>query len=98
MLGRLLSDIQSEGRIVLVSGYRSHEEQVQIWDDTLRTEGEAFTRTYVAKPGHSEHESGLAIDLAENRDKIDFICPEFPKEGSCGTFLQRASGYGFVLR
>lgn len=98
MLGRLLSDIKSEGRIVLVSGYRSHEEQVRIWDDTLRTEGEAFTRTYVAKPGHSEHESGLAVDLAENRDEIDFICPEFPKEGICGTFLQRASGYGFVLR
>lgn len=98
MLCRLLADLDSQDRIVPVSGYRSHEEQIQIWEDTMQKEGEAFTRTFVAKPGHSEHESGLAIDLAENREKIDFICPEFPKEGICGQFRKKAPAYGFIER
>ena len=53
------------GRIVPVSGWRSRKEQQAIWDDTLAKQGEAFTRSYVALPGCSEHETGLAIDLAE---------------------------------
>ncbi len=98
MLLRLLERIENNDRIVSVSGFRSHEEQVQIWEDTLLKEGEAFTRTYVAKPGHSEHESGLAIDLAENRTEIDFIRPDFPREGICMEFRRQAAGYGFVER
>lgn len=98
MLKKLLAGIGSGDRIVPVSGLRSHEEQIRIWEDTLQKEGEAFTSTYVARPGHSEHESGLAIDLAENREVIDFIRPEFPREGICMEFRRRASGYGFIER
>ncbi len=98
MLSRLLSELESRGRIILVSGYRSHEEQVRIWEDTWEREGEAFTRTYVAEPGHSEHESGLAVDLAENRAHIDFIRPEFPRTGICQEFRRRAARYGFIER
>lgn len=98
MLLKLLEQIESKGAIVPVSGFRSHAEQIRIWGDTMEKEGEVFTRTYVAKPGHSEHESGLAIDLAQNREKIDFIRPEFPWDGVCGTFRANAACYGFVLR
>ena len=97
-LGQLLKELGNHGQIVPVSGFRSHEEQISIWEDTLQKEGEAFTRTYVAKPGHSEHESGLAIDLAKNRDKIDFIRPDFPRDGICGQFRKKAADYGFVER
>lgn len=98
MLGRLLEHLKSDGQIVPVSGYRSHEEQVKIWEETMEKEGEVFTRTYVARPGHSEHESGLAIDLAENRKEIDFIRPEFPRNGICGQFQKQAAEYGFIER
>lgn len=94
----LLEHIESKDRIVPVSGFRSHEEQVRIWEDTMEKEGEAFTRKFVAQPGHSEHESGLAIDLAENRANIDFICPEFPADGICGQFRREAGTYGFMER
>ena len=79
-------DVGAGRRITAVSGYRPHQEQVKIWEDTMRKEGEKFTRTYVAKPGHSEHESGLAVDLAEQREEIDFIRPEFPRSGICRRF------------
>ena len=97
-LKRLLRDIGSGGRIVPVSGWRSHEEQQKIWDDTAAERGIDFTRKYVAVPGCSEHETGLAIDLAENAPDIDFICPEFSETGICGLFRRMAPYYGFVLR
>ena len=49
-------------------------------------------------PGCSEHQTGLAIDLGENRPDIDFLCPAFPDDGPCGELRRRAADYGFVLR
>ena len=84
--------------IVLVSGYRSQAEQQAIYDDTLAAEGEAFTSAYVALPGCSEHQSGLAVDLGRAAEEIDFIRPDFPDDGVCGAFRRMAAQYGFVQR
>ena len=51
-----------------------------------------------ARPGCSEHETGLAIDLGENVPELDFIRPSFPDTGICGTFRARAAEFGFILR
>ena len=54
----------SGGRIQLVSGYRSHERQQQLWNDALARYGSAEAADdWVAPPGHSMHEKGLAVDL-----------------------------------
>ena len=98
LLAACIRDAGARGQIVPVSGWRSHKEQQEIWDDTMAKEGEAFTRQYVAFPGCSEHESGLAIDLAQTAPEIDFIRPEFPYDGVCGDFRRRAPRYGFVER
>lgn len=84
--------------IVPVSGSRSKSEQVQIYEQSLRDNGEAFTCRYVARPGHSEHQTGLAIDLGLRKDVIDFIRPDFPDTGICERFRQAAPDYGFILR
>lgn len=84
--------------IVGVSGYRSREEQIAIFEDSLKENGRIFTETYVAFPDHSEHQTGLAIDLAENKPEIDFIRPDFPYEGICQQFRQKAASYGFIER
>ena len=98
MLAACIRAVGGAGRIVPVSGWRSRKEQQAIWDDTLAKQGEAFTRSYVALPGCSEHETGLAIDLAEAADEIDFIRPAFPYNGVCGAFRRAAARYGFVER
>lgn len=98
VLIRFLSDLGCTGEIVPVSGYRSRAEQEAIFSDSLRDNGEAFTRSYVALPGCSEHQTGLAIDLGENRPDLDFIRPQFPDTGVFRTFRRRASEYGFILR
>lgn len=90
--------LEEEPSIVGVSGYRTREEQIQIFEDSLRENGREFTEKYVAFPDHSEHQTGLAIDLAENREGIDFICPEFPREGICQKFREKMAGFGFIER
>lgn len=97
-LARLMDAIEGWRHIAFVSAWRSHREQQEIWDDTLRESGPEFTRTYVALPGHSEHQTGLAIDLGAKREQIDFICPDFPCTGPCGDFRGSAADHGFILR
>lgn len=98
MLSGLISRIGAAGEIVPVSGWRSEAEQREIWDGSISESGEEFTRKYVALPGCSEHQTGLAIDLALRADNIDFIRPEFPYDGVCGRFRALAADYGFVER
>lgn len=98
MLSGVISRIGAAGEIVPVSGWRSEAEQREIWDGSMRESGEEFTRKYVALPGCSEHQTGLAIDLALRADNIDFIRPEFPYDGVCGRFRALAADYGFVER
>ena len=98
MLSGVISRIGAAGEIVPVSGWRSEAEQREIWDGSMRDSGEEFTRKYVALPGCSEHQTGLAIDLALRADNIDLIRPEFPYDGVCGRFRALAADYGFVER
>lgn len=98
LLQACIQSIRGRGAIVPVSGWRSWREQQDIWDDTLRQRGEKFTRNYVALPGCSEHQTGLAIDLGAAAEHIDFIRPHFPAEGVCGNFRRVAANYGFVQR
>ena len=98
MLDQLLAAVDGAGTIIPVSGYRPQTEQQAIWEDALAEHGKAFTETYVARPGCSEHQTGLAIDLGENRPEVDFLCPAFPDSGPCGALRRRAADFGFVLR
>ncbi len=98
LLNELMEKMHGWKHIVPVSAWRPHKEQQDIWDTTMKESGREFTETYVAVPGHSEHETGLAIDLGLKQDVIDFIRPEFPYEGICQKFRQLAPKYGFIER
>ena len=74
----IINKISAGNAIVPVSGYRSSEEQAAIYDGSLKDRGKEFTKKYVALPDHSEHQTGLAIDLGQNKEDLDFICPCFP--------------------
>ncbi len=51
-----------DDNIVVSSGYRSRERQQELYDDDLAANG-TTTSTLVAKPGHSEHQTGFCVDL-----------------------------------
>lgn len=98
LLTACIASVHGKGSIVPVSGWRSQAEQQAIWDDTMAADGEVFTRKYVAIPGCSEHQTGLAIDLGLSAPHIDFIRPNFPQDGICGSFRKAAASYGFIQR
>ena len=98
VLQLILNKISAENSIVPVSAYRSLKEQTDIYNASLKDNGKDFTKKYVALPNHSEHQTGLAIDLALNKNEIDFIRPNFPYEGICNEFRKVASDYGFIER
>lgn len=98
LLSKLMEEINGWGQISAVSGWRSMQEQENIYAQSLKENGSEFTRKYVALPGHSEHQTGLAIDLALTSDNIDFIRPDFPYTGICQTFRELSSQYGFIER
>lgn len=47
----------------IVSGYRSFATQAALYDTRLRERGRSYTDAWIARPGHSEHQSGLALDI-----------------------------------
>ena len=98
LLDKLMEEIHGWRKITPVSGWRAQEEQQKIWDDSLAERGLAFTEEFVALPGHSEHQTGLAIDLGLTMPEIDFICPAFPYRGICQIFRTQAARFGFVER
>ncbi|MFN2593623.1 MAG: D-alanyl-D-alanine carboxypeptidase family protein [Actinomycetota bacterium] len=61
-LSRLLG--AAGGRVTLVSGYRSPAEQQQLWDAAVAKYGNPeIADNWVAPPGDSMHQRGLAVDL-----------------------------------
>ncbi len=95
---KLFEAAEAEGlQLQFGSGYRSASLQKQFYDAYVATDGESAADTYSARPGHSEHQTGLAIDFT----RIDGSCHleacfgELPE----GTWLaQNAHLYGFILR
>lgn len=98
VLQLVLDKISAGDSIIPVSGYRSAEEQTEIYEDSLKSNGKDYTRKFVALPHHSEHQTGLAIDLGLNKENIDFICPDFPYTGVCDEFRRASCHYGFIER
>lgn len=59
----------SGGRIEIVSGYRSKEDQEYLWNQALAKYGsEDAARQWVAPPGKSNHNYGIAADLSFTDD------------------------------
>lgn len=98
-LAALVEAAGAQDDIVVVSGYRTAIEQAAIYEQSLKDNGPAYTASYVAIPGRSEHQSGLAVDVGERIEgELDFIAPSFPDHGSCLAFKRMAARYGFIQR
>lgn len=80
--------------IILIgsSAYRSYKSQLRILKEETDKKGVDYADKYVAKPGQSEHQSGLAIDVT-NRVRC------FDKTSKEAQWLaNNAYKFGFILR
>ncbi len=95
-LTRMLSDAKTAGFVVTPqSGYRSYDTQVVTYNSEVRAFGQATADTESARPGYSEHQTGLAIDLGSNGCNIT-DCFSATPGGQWVT--AHAYLYGFILR
>jgi len=91
-----LSDEASKSgyRIVAVSAYRDYNYQMELFNYYVEEKGLDYALNCSAKPGHSEHQTGLAVDVeGSNKSYDDFeASPEFE------WMKNNAHKYGFILR
>lgn len=78
----------------VVSGYRSYGAQSALYNSRLASMGRAWTAKYVAKPGTSEHQTGLAVDLRSPSGRGT----SFDDTREWRWLRRHAQDYGFVLR
>lgn len=97
-LSEILNKINSKDKIIPVSGFRTKSEQKNLYKSSVIDNGIDFTEKYVAKPNESEHQSGMAIDLGQNKENVDFICPDFPYHGIYQKFRRESIKWGFIER
>ena len=65
-----LCALKDGAKLKIISGFRSYDYQEKIYNIYVKEFGEEKTNTFSAKPGHSEHQTGLAIDICEDSDKF----------------------------
>lgn len=83
--------------LVFGSGYRSGALQQQFYNSYVARDGKAAADRYSARPGHSEHQTGLAFDLTSPNGKCHLeICWQDSPEGKW--VAKNAHTYGFTLR
>jgi len=79
------------------SGYRSYNTQKTIYNNYVKRDGQAKADTYSARAGHSEHQSGLAIDICDRTVKA-CINSNYNDTASAKWLSDNAYKYGFILR
>ncbi len=79
------------------SAYRSFESQTRVYNDDVAHHGMAFADTDTARPGHSEHQTGLAVDISALPAKCSLdACFAHTPEGKW--LAANAWRFGFLLR
>lgn len=79
-----------------ISGYRSYYTQRNIYERRLKEAGEEHVSRYNAKPGHSEHQTGLAMDVG-CPGYVD-LTERFAQTPAYRWIQKNAHRYGFIIR
>jgi len=91
----MAKDAQKEKlKIVAMSTYRSYDYQVNLYNKYVKSDGKEKADTYSGRPGHSEHQTGLAVDVYNV--KTNYTNFESTKEFDW--MQEHAHEYGFILR
>lgn len=86
--------------IYIASGFRSYQTQNRLYNNYVARDGKAKADTYSARPGHSEHQSGLAFDICSHDLDGQDACinSNFDNTDQAKWLAQNAYKYGFILR
>ena len=79
------------------SGYRAYKTQVMLYDANVREHGEEYASRFSAKPGTSEHQTGLAMDISSPVVNYQ-LEQEFGKTAEGRWTAENAHRFGFIIR
>ncbi|MCC5893896.1 MAG: D-alanyl-D-alanine carboxypeptidase family protein [Alkalibacterium sp.] len=80
-------------KLTAFSTYRSYDYQKTLYTNYVKKDGQAAADRYSAKPGHSEHQTGLAFDISQTGAKNPFA------ESKATKWMEtNAHTYGFIVR
>ena len=80
--------------IIAMSSYRSYEYQVNLYNRYVNEDGKEEADTYSGRPGHSEHQTGLAVDVYNVKETYT----NFERTKEFNWMQEHAHEYGFILR
>ena len=88
---------RSQGiNLMAISGYRSIASQKELFDSQIQRKGsEAAAAEYSAPPGHSEHHTGYAVDIADASQPATDLKHSFENTPAYQWLLANAYMYGF---
>lgn len=98
-LTALLEAADADGlHLTLRSAYRGYPKQAQVYEGWVAQLGAAEADVVSARPGHSEHQTGLAVDVGSStRPECDFD-PCFAGTVEARWVARHAAEFGFVVR
>lgn len=97
-LQKLIAAANKDGvSLRAVSAYRSFGDQQRVYNAYVTADGQAKADTYSARPGYSEHQTGLAVDVGNGSGQCDLeIC--FGTTAGGKWVAEHAHTYGFIIR
>lgn len=85
-------------RLTAFSGYRSYAYQETLYTNYVARDGQEEADRYSARPGHSEHQTGLAFDIGEVGKEDLWLTDAFGETAAGKWLVDNAHEYGFILR
>lgn len=97
-LARLYYDGRKQGHtLYALSAYRSYATQKSLYNYWVNARGTAYASMYVARPGHSEHQTGLAVDMTSQQMRMGLYA-SFDQTPEGKWMIQNAHRYGYIVR
>ena len=84
--------------IDIMSAYRTYNYQKNLYNNLVRKKGFNYALRAIAKPGCSEHQTGLAIDYCIYKDDLCYIEHEVEELIESKWIKENAHKYGFIIR
>lgn len=81
--------------LMINSSYRSYEDQETVYNNYKNSSGERFADSIAARPGSSEHQTGLALDIFS---KTNTNKNTFSQTDEAKWLKENAHNFGFILR
>lgn len=84
--------------LIPFSGFRSYEYQNTLYTNYVNRDGKEAADRYSARPGYSEHQTGLSFDIGEVGKENLWLTSEFGETEAGQWLVNNAQKYGFILR